>query len=95
MNIESEINKPVLPGRIMSVDFFRGFTMFLLAGEASSLYDHLNESGWRFIRFFGTQLSHHEGIKIFYHHRDELHLYLYLFSCGRRKINQQNCQSVQ
>lgn len=50
----------VLPGRITSVDFFRGFTMFLLAGEATLLYDHLNEFDSGFIRFFGTQLSHHE-----------------------------------
>lgn len=50
----------ILPGRITSVDFFRGITMFLLAGESSLLYDHLTESNTGIIQFFGTQLTHHE-----------------------------------
>jgi predicted acyltransferase len=48
------------PGRVTSVDFFRGFTMFLLAGEASKLYDHFQEADSGLLQFFGTQLSHHE-----------------------------------
>src|SRR5512145_1920242 len=52
--------KTILPGRITSVDFFRGITMFLLAGEASLLYDHLTESNLGIIQFLGTQFSHHE-----------------------------------
>lgn len=48
------------PGRVTSVDFFRGFTMFLLAGEASLLYDHFLEADSGFLNFLGTQLSHHE-----------------------------------
>ena len=48
------------PGRVTSVDFFRGLTMFLLAGEASRLYDHFNEADGAFLNFLGTQLSHHE-----------------------------------
>ena len=48
------------PGRVTSVDFFRGFTMFLLAGEASLLYDHFLEADSGFLKFLGTQLSHHE-----------------------------------
>jgi predicted acyltransferase len=48
------------PGRVTSVDFFRGFTMFLLAGEASLLYDHFLEADCGFLQFLGTQLSHHE-----------------------------------
>jgi predicted acyltransferase len=49
-----------LPGRITSVDFFRGFTMFLLAGEASYLYEKLHHVDNGLVRFFATQLSHHE-----------------------------------
>jgi predicted acyltransferase len=60
MKGELKTANTVLPGRITSVDFFRGFTMFLLAGEATLLYDHFNEFHSGFIRFFGTQLSHHE-----------------------------------
>ena len=47
-------------GRIISVDFFRGFTMFLLAGEATGLYEHFPEMDNGIMQFFGTQLSHHE-----------------------------------
>ena len=46
--------------RVTSVDFFRGFTMFLLAGEASLLYEHFNALDNGVIQFFGNQLSHHE-----------------------------------
>lgn len=48
------------PGRVTSVDFFRGLTMFLLAGEATRLYDHFLEADSTVLNFFGTQLSHHE-----------------------------------
>jgi predicted acyltransferase len=47
--------------RITSVDFFRGFTMFLLIGESTGLYGQFNlikTSG--IMQFLGTQLSHHE-----------------------------------
>lgn len=46
--------------RIQSVDFFRGITMFLLAGEASGLYEHLRESDWVLMKGLGQQLDHHE-----------------------------------
>jgi predicted acyltransferase len=49
-----------LTDRVTSVDFFRGFTMFLLAGEASMLYEHFLESHNGIMHFLGTQLSHHE-----------------------------------
>jgi predicted acyltransferase len=49
-----------LADRVTSVDFFRGFTMFLLAGEASLLYEHFFEFDSGVMQFFGTQLSHHE-----------------------------------
>jgi predicted acyltransferase len=47
--------------RILSVDFFRGLTMFLLIGESTELYSHLQSiQGSGIAHFFGTQLSHHE-----------------------------------
>lgn len=49
-----------LPGRVNSVDFFRGLTMFLLAGESSMLYEHFNSFDGSFMHFLGTQFSHHE-----------------------------------
>ena len=60
MTTESKIMSPSLPGRITSVDFFRGFTMFMLAGEATRLYSHLHKFDSSVVSFVGTQLSHHE-----------------------------------
>lgn len=57
--ITQSVNPPV-PGRVTSIDFFRGFTMFLLAGEATELYGHLEKSDIGIVHFLGTQLSHHE-----------------------------------
>ncbi len=55
----ASVNAP-LPGRIASVDFFRGFTMSLLAGESTRLYSILARSGNPVIHFLGNQLHHHE-----------------------------------
>lgn len=49
-----------LPGRVRSVDFFRGFTMFLLVGESTRLYGHFHEMDSGIMQFLGSQLSHHE-----------------------------------
>jgi predicted acyltransferase len=49
-----------LPGRVTSVDFFRGFTMFLLAGESTLLFEHLLEMDNGLMHFIGTQLTHHQ-----------------------------------
>lgn len=46
-------------GRIISVDFFRGFIMFLLMGESTEIYNHFKASDNVFIHFLGTELSHH------------------------------------
>jgi predicted acyltransferase len=46
--------------RMISIDFFRGFTMFLLIGESTRLYTHINSIDTGFTHFLGTQLSHHE-----------------------------------
>lgn len=50
---------PPVEGRITSIDFFRGFTMFLLAGEATELYGQLEKSNIGVVQFLGTELSHH------------------------------------
>jgi len=45
--------------RIASVDFFRGFTMFLLIGESTRLYNHIGSiESSSIMQFIGTQLSH-------------------------------------
>jgi predicted acyltransferase len=59
MNASSQQAAP-LPGRVNSVDFFRGLTMFLLAGESTMLYEHFNSFNGGFMHFLGTQFSHHE-----------------------------------
>jgi len=46
--------------RVNSVDFFRGLTMFLLAGESSLLYEHFQSFEGGFMQFLATQFSHHE-----------------------------------
>jgi len=48
-----------LSARVNSVDFFRGLTMFLLAGESTLLYEHFNSFNGGFMHFLGTQFSHH------------------------------------
>ncbi len=47
--------------RMISIDFFRGLTMFLLIGESTELYSHIQSiQGSSIMHFLGTQLSHHE-----------------------------------
>ena len=60
MKADTQSFEPAAVNRITSIDFFRGFTMFLLAGEATELYGQLEASHSGFIHFIGTQLSHHE-----------------------------------
>lgn len=60
MNANAPAEVSPVPGRVTSVDFFRGFTMFLLAGEATGLYEVLGKYNNGFMQFLGTQLSHHE-----------------------------------
>jgi predicted acyltransferase len=45
----------------MSLDFFRGFTMFLLIGESTLLYEHLRDPrlAGTILHAVGTQLDHH------------------------------------
>jgi len=60
MSTSEQKTIPPLPGRITSVDFFRGLTMFLLAGEASRLYSHLMDIDSNVVQFIGTQFHHHQ-----------------------------------
>lgn len=48
-------------GRLLSLDFFRGFTMFLLVGEATLLYEVLNSPGFHetWVGWIGLQFEHH------------------------------------
>ncbi|MEX2235889.1 MAG: DUF5009 domain-containing protein [Cyclobacteriaceae bacterium] len=50
-----------LTGRITSVDFFRGVTMFLLVGESTRLYQRIESvEGSSIMAYFGRMFSHHE-----------------------------------
>lgn len=60
MTLTDQKPAATLPGRITSVDFFRGLTMFLLAGEASRLYAQLVKIDNNVVHFIGNQLHHHE-----------------------------------
>jgi predicted acyltransferase len=60
MNTNEQTINPPLPGRVTSVDFFRGFTMFLLAGEATRLYGQFEKFDSGIMQFLGTQFSHYE-----------------------------------
>jgi predicted acyltransferase len=46
--------------RMISIDFFRGLTMFLLIGESTRLYSHIRNIDTGITQFIGNQLEHHE-----------------------------------
>src|SRR5512135_192695 len=52
---------PSVQERLLSLDLFRGFTMFLLIGESTLLYEHLRDErlAGTILGFIGTQLDHH------------------------------------
>lgn len=54
----NQINKSV-PERVKSIDFFRGFTMFLLMGESTGLYKHLGDINSNVMQFVSVHLDHH------------------------------------
>jgi predicted acyltransferase len=60
MNPRSQPAVSSAPGRVTSIDFFRGFTMFLLAGESAHLYGLFLEMDNPVMHFIGSQLEHHE-----------------------------------
>ncbi len=51
--------KSIETDRILSIDVFRGFTMFLLIGEFTHLYSQLPHEGESFIGMVMQQLHHH------------------------------------
>jgi predicted acyltransferase len=57
--MNASIQNQPLQERITSVDFFRGFTMFLLAGESTHLFEHLAGSKNGLVHFVSNQLQHH------------------------------------
>ena len=60
MNTKEQAVDLPAQGRVTSVDFFRGLTMFLLAGESARLYGQFHKFDSGIMQFLGTQLSHHE-----------------------------------
>ena len=60
METRTDIITSTVTDRITSVDFFRGLTMFLLAGEASHLYSQFGKIDNGLMQFLSTQLDHHE-----------------------------------
>jgi len=59
--VASSFAPPSVRERFLSLDFFRGLTMFLLIGESTLLYEHLRDPalGGTVLHFIGTQLEHH------------------------------------
>jgi predicted acyltransferase len=60
MEKDTLIRNPAIGERMISIDFFRGLTMFLLIGESTRLYSHISKIDTGITQFIGTQLSHHE-----------------------------------
>lgn len=52
---------PSVKDRLLSLDFFRGFTMFMLIGESTLLYEHLRDPrlAGTILGALGLQLDHH------------------------------------
>ena len=51
---------PPIAGRVASIDFFRGFTMFLLIGESTGFFGCIGEVNSGFFKFLAEELEHHE-----------------------------------
>ncbi len=60
MDTSNKATASRLPGRVASIDFFRGLTMFLLAGESTRLYNHLLKADSGFVQAVAAQFHHHE-----------------------------------
>ena len=57
--MSESINLTKEQGRILSIDFFRGFTMFMLVGGVEGLFSKLDpEQSGPIVNFFQQQLSH-------------------------------------
>ena len=59
--IATSIAPPSVKERLLSLDFFRGLTMFLLIGESTLLYEHLRDPrlAGTLLHALGIQLDHH------------------------------------
>ncbi len=59
--VKAKKQSSVPEGRLLSLDFFRGFTMLLLVGEATELFHYLSDPSLKgtFIYALGSQLHHH------------------------------------
>jgi predicted acyltransferase len=59
--VATSIAPPSVKERLLSLDFFRGLTMFLLIGESTLLYEHLRDPrlAGTILHAIGTQLDHH------------------------------------
>jgi predicted acyltransferase len=59
--ITPSVAPPSVKERLLSLDFFRGLTMFLLIGESTLLYEHLRDPrlAGTILHAIGTQLDHH------------------------------------
>ncbi len=60
MDTKDQISNTPAAGRVNSIDFFRGLTMFLLAGESTNLYGQFRQCNSSFMQFLAMELSHHE-----------------------------------
>jgi predicted acyltransferase len=60
MGKDAPVRDSLIGERMLSIDFFRGFTMFLLIGESTRLFSHILSIDTGFTQFIGNQLSHHE-----------------------------------
>jgi predicted acyltransferase len=60
MSVDASLTAPIKE-RLRSLDLFRGFTMFLLIGESTLLYERLRDPslGGSILHAIGTQLDHH------------------------------------
>ena len=60
--MDAAISEPPRPsGRLLSLDLFRGLTMFFLIGESTLIYERLADPsvGSPFLSWLGTQFQHH------------------------------------
>lgn len=57
-------SSPVASNRLLSLDFFRGLTMFLLVGSGSHLYNLLQNSHSAVVSWLGFQFEHPDWIGI-------------------------------
>ena len=59
--LPSAVSLSAVRDRVLSLDFFRGLTMFLLIGESTLLYEHLRHPALQgtILHALGTQLDHH------------------------------------